>query len=276
MYKKHLLIPVLLCLLMGEAHASFFQNGINTTPLTYQVGIRRIEFRKEDDQTWHTYGEASADVTMDIASVEAGAAVGTFPQTATLPVGTYDSMRFLINPTMVAKGAVYDSDRDATVWFEEGQEVEFEDEYLGITLTLMTANFESGNTLTSRLNTIEAVALSMPHEEEAVDLMGMNTETIDGVVYFYGDMPLQNDTQDARFEVDGTGMMPTIQMNFDVTDRLEFVYDEFFEDYLVTLQGPDVTIIVDGVTVVSRNDEDQQQDDQQQQQQDVPVEAEII
>lgn len=243
---------------LGNIEAFFGKDGVKTSPLVYKVPIREIEFYRELDEngeadgTWFPFGVATEDVIMDIASVEAGAVVGDFPQTEALPQGTYSSMRFLIRPAMTAKGIAYDSSRNNTVWLQDGEEVTFT--FNSIEFELMTAAFETGNTVSTREATIEAALVSMPINENALAEMQMDTRTIDGVIYMYGDMPLYNDTQNARFEIDETGTMPTIQLNFDTTNRLEFVWDEFIKDYLVTLQGPDVRIVVDGVEVVSKED----------------------
>lgn len=243
---------------------AFFPNSLKATPLTYEVKIHRIEFQNEDG-VWKVFADVDdfnngEDVVMDIASVSAGQAVGVFGQTGFLPPGTYSQMRFVINPSFTAKGAAYDSTRDNTVWLSpDANQVTVTEPQTGAEFTLDTASFVSGNSLAQKLQEIVATPISMPDNTEALEESGMESEVINGITYFYGDMPLSDSNNNLSFTVGTDGVIPAVELDFNVTDRLEFIYEENLNDYVVALQGPDVKISINGVTITSIDDEQQPQ-----------------
>ncbi len=260
--KKLGIVLTIACMFLGRANAEgFFQGSINMTPTVYKVPIRRVDFRNAETLEWVTLADVAEfnndeDVIMDIASVDAGAVIGTFGEGNVLPDGQYDQMRFIIESVMTTKGAIFDPDRNKIVWLAADTDTEeVTDSFSGFTYLVNLAESEDGTIgdLAAKLEAITEAALASPITDDALS-NDMIVETINGKTYFDGTMPLVADGVDASFVV-VAGDMPLIQLNFDVTDRLEFYYDSDLDEYVVTLQGPNVTITVDGITVTSRSGE---------------------
>ncbi len=74
------------------------------TPEAYRVTINRVEMYNDTTSTWVTLGQG--DMTFDIASADAGAAVGSYVSGASLPVGLYTQVRVRVSRTMQIQGNV--------------------------------------------------------------------------------------------------------------------------------------------------------------------------
>ena len=72
------------------------------TPTLYQVTFNKVELHNKDTNTWVTIGEG--DMSFDIASKNAGQAVGNYFSNTNLPIGTYDKVRTTIARNMQLTG----------------------------------------------------------------------------------------------------------------------------------------------------------------------------
>ncbi len=81
------------------------------TPNVYKVTMKKLEI-SQDGSTWVTVADTENQV--DIASVNAGSAVGSWIAHTDIPVGTYITMRPTVSATFVMRGFVYYSTTDKT------------------------------------------------------------------------------------------------------------------------------------------------------------------
>ena len=83
-----------------EVHSSAGSFEGNATPTKYVITVSKVEFHKsgDPDSTYTTFVDQTAD--WDIASVSAGASIGTMGASGALTAGTYDKVRFTVSKTM--------------------------------------------------------------------------------------------------------------------------------------------------------------------------------
>lgn len=99
---KHLFLLTIIFLWVNNLFAA----TDNATPAIYEVTVKKIEFHNQATGSFVTVKEA--DLTFNIASVTAGATVGSYISGAEIPEGTYDQVRVTISRNMgiQATGAV--------------------------------------------------------------------------------------------------------------------------------------------------------------------------
>lgn len=236
---KRTLLIMLVGLLPHEtllAVTQWVEGSVQTTPTKYQVNIRRVSFRNLAGQ-WVTYIDQL--FPMDIASKDPGAAIGTLGKGLNIPPGTYNAMRFHVGSTFTINASVSDVGNGLAAYTDGG------------TTTTAVSNF--GNmfraAVTNGTPTPTDQILQMPISSEAQSEMGsqgMSFETIDGETYMLAVMPFDN----FPFTISPTRRkMPVIQMNFDVTNAVDFVLvEDSGEDSIVAVMpaGPGLALYVNG------------------------------
>jgi len=116
------LTTCLFCVLFTVFFSGDLSAGVveTATPTVYRVTVSKVEFYNSDTAAWVTVGEG--DMAFDIASVSAGAVVGSYVSASAIPEGTYAQIRTTVSRTMTIKatGGTYYTTATAHIATEEG------------------------------------------------------------------------------------------------------------------------------------------------------------
>jgi hypothetical protein len=169
--------------------------GGNATPTKYVITMGNIEFRNAATGQYVPFITSTA--AWDIASVNPGATVGTMAETSTLPPGTYDKIRMVVNKTMSVRAVIEDIGGLGRCRTESNP---------------VTANIQGVGTVYQGMldnNDPEDEPITVPSSEDNND-----PNFVDQGATFLGTLPV-------NFTV--TSNVPTITVAFNVANATEFV-----------------------------------------------------
>lgn len=198
--KKLLLVAIFLFNSISFGYAA----TQNLTPQQYIIAVTKVEFYNSDTSSWVTVAEGAH--TFDVASVNAGQAVGTFIAGANLTSGTYTKMRSTVSRDIQIKAYTGASDTLANYYTTSGQQNWPTN---GLSIVIATGADPSGS--------VQLGTLHCPDEANPDNPAGYTHEIVDAN-YFRDTM------EGAQFTpfTYTSGAGKKLRLSFDVTNTVVF------------------------------------------------------
>lgn len=176
----------------------------NATPTVYKVTVSDIKFRNTDSN-FVTF--ASGTATFDIASAGVGEAIGAMSSSATLPPGTYNLMRFTLFGTMTLQGQYNGNLSNSLPCRTTNSSALLANPITGID-SAYEGSTSSGTPQPQSVSIPTGSGVTLPTSPISMTQIGSTN-------FYQVDVPV-------NFTIAEGTRFPDIQVNFDVTNSIQF------------------------------------------------------
>jgi len=216
-----LILTVMICTVFfySETLHAAVAGGTDTTPTVYEVTVTKVEFQRADGTFFDLN---TGNILLDIASSLAGQSVGAVAEGVILPAGAYTGMRLTFSRTFGITALIADAGMGTRGFTTTGN---------GTTTAGAITNI---GVATAGAGAATKQSVDVPDGGDA------DTAIANAGLTEVGTTELQMTTPFA-FVIEEGDVMPAIQIDFDVTDAVEFA-EPAMGTVIVLPGAPTVTV----------------------------------